>query len=107
MPYIDKPFSRLQLYDSGFSYQDYSMPDAGTYNAVLVLRSWGKCDTLHCYFETDDGKKLKLQVYHPTYCPRESCIPFNGSEVHAGDKFKVTVKLNGAGHTFWAAAGLI
>ena len=58
-----KGYSENQVREMGFDRSQYRFPDtAGKGTGALTMKIWGnKC--LLCYFDMDDGAKIKLTVF--------------------------------------------
>lgn len=95
----------------GFPSADYKFPSNGdTFTGTLVFKKWSKTKALICYFDTDNGEKLKLCVWFSgddtrTYRPKRSDI--NMKEVKLNTRWTVTYIITKSGKTMWLTANQI
>ena len=89
------------LEEMGFDVNQYPFPsEAGETTATLVMRKWGKRCNLICYFDTDDGQKLKLIAYRDDrkggkYTTRENDICMSRQPLGSRWKIKYTITARG------------
>ena len=99
------------LEEMGFDVNQYPLPsEAGEATATLVMRKWGKRLNLICYFDTDDGRKLKLLAYRDDrkggrYTTRENDICMSYQPL--GSRWKIKYTITPRGNTSWLSADQI
>lgn len=75
---------------------------------TLKCRAWGKSMGLICFFENEEGNKVKAYVFRKNkdgvemYTPTKSKIDF--SQVQDGTKWKCTFELNRNKRLSWVSA---
>lgn len=106
---IGRALSRNAMYEIGFDYKSYSVPsDEGTFIGTLDMKEWGKTPCLHCYFSTNDGRKMNLVAFfEKEYHPNKSDIDFSSETVKIGDKFLIAIKKSKNGKLRWENAEYI
>ena len=102
-----RAYTWRQITEMGFEVTDYDFPtEPGIVNAALVMKRWGN-NNLVCYFEGDDGEKIKLcawwsQYENRSYRPRDSDIDF--TEVELGTRFKLEYGISTKGGAIFISA---
>lgn len=90
-------------------FDDYSYPErAGEFIGTLTFRCWHRNKPmLLCYFDTDDGRKLKLPVWWQSwgvnYSPAESYINF-ADEVYDDSRWYCAYQRKDNGYIRWLSA---
>ena len=88
---------------------DYTYPpDSGEFTGTLSFRCWHRNKPmLLCFFDTDDGRKIKLQVWFQTwgvcYSPAETHINF-ADEVFDGSRWHCVYEKKDNGFIRWRRA---
>lgn len=90
--------------------KDYPrLQEAGRFLVTLKFRSWGKNNSLICYFETDDRQTFHLYAWRiqggersECYCPRDSWPNF--ATVEDETRWIIETKISRTGNLFWATA---
>ena len=101
-------YAPSDLEEMGFDVNQYPFPsEAGETTATLVMRKWGKRCNLICYFDTDDGQKLKLIAYRDDrkggkYTTRENDICMSRQPL--GSRWKIKYTITARGNTSWLSA---
>ena len=103
-------YSQNQADDIGFPYFDYEFPNGGgTFTGTLVFKKWSKkaSTSLICYFDTDDGEKLKMCVWFSydderTYRPKQSDVDMKKAELNT--KWQISHSISRSGKTIWLTA---
>ena len=94
--------------EMGFNVNEYPFPaTSGEANATLVMKKWGKKMNLICYFDSDDGQKLKLIAYRndkkgSKYTTRENDICMSRQSL--GSRWKIKYTITPKGNTSWLSA---
>ena len=107
---MKKAYTWREITEMGFQVTEYDFPtEPGIVNATLVMKRWGN-NNLICYFEGDDGKKLKLcawwsQYENRSYRPRDSDIDF--TLVELGTRFQLEYGISTRGRAIFISAELI
>ena len=105
---IRRGYSKNQVREMGFPIGDYKFPvGSGVFVGELVMKKWGKQNSLICYFDTEDGSAYKLCVwFNPneahSYRPRQSNLDI--SRVEIGTILRVTFAETASGKTSWLNA---
>ena len=89
---------------SGYSYPE----DSGEFTGTLAFRCWHKNKPmLLCFFDTDDERKIKLQVWWQSwgtnYSPAEEDINF-ADGVFDGSRWHCTYTKKENGYISWRSA---
>lgn len=105
-------YSIKEVDEMGFPIWDYDFPAGrGEFTGTLVLKRWNEHLALICYFDTDQGEKLKLCIWFKydnerTYRPRNSDLDV--SEIPLGSRVQVTFEPSGTGKsTVWLSASVM
>jgi len=103
-------YSENQVREMGFPRADYSFPkEPGEGSGTLVMKMWGnKC--LICYFDMDDGSKIKLSLFreHETdrhFFPENSEIDF--TEVEIGSQMEIAYGITRTGKAKFLTADFL
>ena len=57
-------YGKPAIMEMGFPTKEYEFPETeGEFFGTLVIKKWNNKGGLICYFDTDDGRKLKLCVW--------------------------------------------
>lgn len=102
-----RALSKKQIFDIGFPYYEYENQfEEGEYIGILDMKEWGKTPIIHCFFTTEEGKKISLiaPMKGEKYIPGTSNIDFSNSNIICGLKFKLIVGKNSKGNTKWLNA---
>lgn len=97
--------------DIGFPTNEYTFPEGeGSFMGKLVMKKWTDNKALLCYFDTQDSRKLKIQVYwkpelSKSYRPRNSSLDV--SQIPIGTVVRVEYGLSKNGKTIWLTAEII
>ena len=89
--------------------EEYRFPEeGGSFTGTLVYRCWHRNKPmLLCYFDTDDGRKMKLaawwQSWGVSYSPSETHISFT-DVVMNGSRWKCTYCKKENGYIRWQRA---
>ncbi len=98
-------FTPMQAKEAGFKRNDYSPAAEGVFTAMLVMKIYGDF-CLRCYFQTEDGKKLKLTAWQDRksgrYGPRGCGIDWG--KVPLFTKWSNHVALSRTGRPSWVDA---
>lgn len=61
---MKRAYNRQEIWDMQFPVAEYEFPtEQGDFEGKLVMKKWTDSQGLICYFETEDGQKLKLCVW--------------------------------------------
>ena len=107
-----RAFSWNQAIAMGFKPDDYSFGPltSDTWTATLDIKIWGKNRCLGCYFTADDGKKFRLTAFPcrtgipRRYTARDELFDLSDESVKAGQRFALTIGINGKGNQAWMSA---
>ena len=108
---MKRAYTRKQLFEMNFPVSDYDFPHGnGTFDGVLVMKKWGDRNVLICYFDTDQGEKLKLCAWFKRdskkdYRPKHSDLDM--SKVEIGTDLRVNYSTRNSGKTLWESAEII
>lgn len=104
-------YSKQDMDNMDFPASQYSFLEGpGEGAATLVMKQWGKQNVLICYFNTDDGKKLKLCVWFcrnasRTYRPRHSDLDL--SYIGLNSRLHISYDVNESGKSRFLNAELL
>ncbi|MCL2253592.1 MAG: hypothetical protein FWC09_04035 [Lachnospiraceae bacterium] len=102
---IKSNYKHIQARQLGFDRNAYTSADEGDFSGMLVMKVYGDF-CLRCYFETDDGRKLKITAWQDRrtkrYGPRASLVDFKA--ILLGTKWENTVGLSQTGKVTWRMA---
>lgn len=107
-PDIRRGYSRRQVEEMGFPIQKYKFPRGkGAFVGELVMKKWGKRNSLICYFDARDGNSYKLCVWfnckdERSYRPLRSKLDI--SMVQIGTVLRVEYDEAASGKTKWLTA---
>ena len=108
---VRRGFSKNQVIDMDFPIREYDFPDgAGNFTGTLVMKKWNSNRALICYFDTNDGRKLKLCVWYKysadkAYRPQKSELDI--SYVELDSRLLVEYETMKSGKTRWVDAKLL
>ena len=106
-----RAYSKKEIEEMEFPVTDYLFPDTpGEATATLVMKQWGKQGVLICYFDTDDGRKLKLCVWFSrndarSYRPRHSDLDL--SYIGISSRMNIAYDLTASGKSRFLEAELL
>lgn len=100
-------YSEHQAEEMGFPRSQYQFPNtAGKGTGILVMKIWGnKC--LVCYFDMDDGEKIKLAAFREHthdrfFQPEKSELDLAGVEI--GSVMEISYGITGTGRANFLSA---
>lgn len=106
---MKRAYSRYQLKEMDFDVERYKFPTAsGKGTGTLAMKQWGnKC--LVCYFDMDDGEKIKLTVWREHvedryFRPEKSDLDI--SEVEIGSRMELSYGITRTGKAKFLDANL-
>ena len=108
---MPRGYSKKEIVEMGFPSAEYKFPDdPGEKICTLTMKQWGKQDVLICYFDTENGEKLKLCVWFSrndirSYRPRNSDLDI--SYVELGSRMRVVYDLTASGKSRFLDAELL
>ena len=88
---------------------DYRYPEeSGSFTGTLTFRCWHRSKPmLLCFFDADDGRKIKLSVWWQSwgvnYSPSKTLINF-ADEVFDGSRWHCTYRKKSNGYIRWERA---
>lgn len=91
------------------SMDDYRYPEeSGSFTGTLTFRCWHRSKPmLLCFFDADDGRKIKLSVWWQSwgvnYSPSKTLINF-ADEVFDGSRWHCTYRKKSNGYIRWERA---
>jgi hypothetical protein len=98
-------FTPLQAREAGFDRNGYAPAAEGNFTGTLVMKIYGDF-CLRCYFETDNGERLKLTAWQDRkterYGPRGCGVDFKKTPLFT--KWANRVGLSRTGKPSWADA---
>jgi len=98
-------YTPAQAREAGFDRNAYTPAAEGSFIGTLVMKVYGDF-CLRCYFETDEGRKLKITAWQNRrtgkYGPRGSGIDFK--DVPLKSKWENRVGTNRTGQAVWIQA---
>jgi len=98
-------YTPAQARETGFDRNAYTPAAEGVFIGTLVMKVYGDF-CLRCYFETDEGRKLKLTAWQNRrtgkYGPRGSGIDFK--DVPLNSKWENSVGVSRTGKAVWITA---
>ena len=102
---IKSNYTPAQAREIGFDRNAYTPAAEGVFTGTLVMKVYGDF-CLRCYFETDDGQKLKLTAWQNRrtgqYGPRFSGVDFK--DVPLKTKWENRVGRSRTGKAVWIKA---
>ena len=104
-------YSKDAIMEMEFPTKEYEFPEtAGKFIGTLVMKKWNSKGGLLCYFDTDDGRKLKLCVWfnyksERSYRPKSCDLDI--SYVNIGSTLQVEHAITKSGKSKWLTAELL
>lgn len=106
-----RAYSKKQVEELGFPSAEYQFPKkSGMFTGTLVMKKWSDSSGLICYFDTEQGEKVKLCVWFRsdpkrTYRPTKSDLDL--SMVELGTRICAKYTITQKGKTRWDQADIV